>query len=125
MSYHLKTEQRKKFRNYCKAFEKVEGQLFWKNKFGLTRKVLKRNEIDTYLYLYHNDPVSGHLGPQKVYRKLKRNYYWPKMFNEIERHIQACLQYQWHKGANKFVTATIEPMGPWERVGMDFIGPLD
>src|ERR1044071_817646 len=126
MSYHLKTEQqRKKFRNFCKAFEEVEGQLFWKNKFGLDRKVLKKSEVDAYLYLYHDDPVSGHLRAQKVYRKMKRNYYWPKMFNEIDHYIRSCQQCQTHKGPNKLVTATIEPTGPWERVGMDFIGPLE
>ena len=86
--YHLKTEQqRKKFWNFYKAFDEIEGQLFWKNKFNLDQKVLKKDEIDAYLYLYHDNPISGHLGVQKVYKKLRRNYYWPRMFKEIERHI--------------------------------------
>src|ERR1043165_1866396 len=126
LPFHLKTEQqKKKFRNFCKAFEEIEGQLFWKNKYGMNRKVLKRDEVDAFLYLYHDDPVSGHLGTQKVYKKMKRNYYWPKMFNEIDRYVQGCPKCQRHKGPNRFITATIEPTGPWERVGMDFIGPLE
>src|ERR1044071_2208327 len=108
--YHVKTEQqRKKFRNYCKAFEEIEGKLFWKNKFGLDRRVLKEDEIQAYLYLYHDDPLSGHLGPQKVYKKLRRNYYWPNMFREIENYIRTCPQCQIYKGPEKPQTATIEP----------------
>ena len=76
MPYQLKTEQqRKKFRNFCKAFEEIDGHLFWKNKYGLNRKVLKDSEVDAFLYLYHDDPISGHLGTQKVYKKMRRNYY--------------------------------------------------
>src|ERR1044072_2853041 len=91
--YHLKTEQqKKKFRNFCRAFEEIEGQLFWKNKYGLNRRVLKDSEVDAFLYLYHDDPISGHLGAQKVYKKMRRNYYWPKMFNEVEHYVQACLK---------------------------------
>src|ERR1044072_1899748 len=47
------------------------------------------------------------------------------MFNKIEQYIQTCLQCQWHKGVNKSLTAILASTGPWERVGMDFIGPLD
>src|ERR1044072_6627132 len=113
MPYHLKTEQqRKKFRNYCKAFAEISGRVFWKNKYGLNRKCWKREEGQSFLYLYHGDPVSGHLGAHKVYKKLRRNYYWPKMFDEIDRYIRAYPQCQRHKRPNTFITATIEPQGP-------------
>ena len=60
--YYLKIEQqRKKFRNFCKTFDEIEEKLFWKNKFDLKQKVLKKDEIDAYLYLYYDDPIFGHL----------------------------------------------------------------
>src|ERR1043165_6961239 len=47
------------------------------------------------------------------------------MFNKVERYVQACPRCQRHKELNKIPTATLEPTGPWERVGLDFIGPLE
>src|ERR1043165_9960898 len=47
------------------------------------------------------------------------------MFNKVERYVQACPRCQRHKELNKSQTATIEPTGPWDRVGLDFIGPLE
>src|ERR1043165_4973246 len=84
MPYHLKTEQqKKKFRNYCKVFEEIEGKLFKKNKFGLNRQVITIEHVEALLYLYHDDPVAGHLGANKMYKKLTWTYYWPKLFQEI------------------------------------------
>ena len=82
--YHLKTELlRKKFQNFYKTFEEIEGKLFRKNKFGLNKKVVITDEVEAILYLYHDDLVAGHLGFNKLYKKLIRSYYWPKMFEEV------------------------------------------
>ena len=89
--YRLRTEQqRKKFRNFCKVFEEVEGKLFKKNKFGLDQQVVTVDKVEGLLYLYHDDPIAGHLGANKMYKKLTRSYYWPKMFVEIQRYVQTC-----------------------------------
>src|ERR1044071_3302480 len=86
--HHLKTEQqKKKFRNYCKVFEEIEGKLFKKNKFGLNRQVITIEHVEALLYLYHDDPVAGHLGANKMYKKLTRTYYWSKMFVAVQRYV--------------------------------------
>src|ERR1044071_8150562 len=89
--YHLRIEQqRKKFRNFCKVFIEIEGKLFKKNKFGLDRQVIQKENVEALLYLYHDDPVASHLGVNKLYIKLNRNYYWPKMFQEVQHYTQTC-----------------------------------
>ena len=89
--YSLKTEQeRKKFRNYCKAFEEVERRLFKKNKFRLDRKIILKSEVEALLYLYHNNLIVGHLGTNKMYKKLSRSYFWPKMYQEVQNYTQTC-----------------------------------
>src|SRR5688572_5515063 len=81
LPYALKTERdRKSFKNFIKPFELVGSQLFRKSKYREARKVLQQEKIDAYLYLFHDDPVSGHLGVRKVFMKLKRGYYWPNMY---------------------------------------------
>src|ERR1044071_1907148 len=125
LPYHLKTEQqKKKFRNFCKVFEEVEGKLFKINKFGLDRQVVTTDRVEALLCLFHDDPVAGHLGSNKMYKKLTRNYYWPKMFREIQRYVQTCDKCQRFQGKPSTTTGVIEPTGPWERVGVDFVGPL-
>src|ERR1044071_5989007 len=125
LPFQIKTEQqREKFRNYCKVFEEVEGKLFKKNKFGLNRQVVKDENVEALLYLYHDDPVAGHLSTNKMYKKLTRSYYWPKMFQKVQRYVQTCDKCQRFQGKPSILTGTIEPTGPWERVGVDFIGPL-
>src|ERR1044072_3288104 len=121
--HQLRTkQQRKKFRNFCKVFVEIEGKLFKKNQFGLDRQVIQKENVEALLYLYHDDPVAGHLGANKMYRKLTRNYYWPKMFQEVQHYAQTCDKCQRFKGKPSLTTETIEPTGPWERVGIDFIG---
>jgi len=108
----------------CKVFEEIEGKLFKKNKHGLNRQVVRSGNVEALLYLYHEDPVAGHLGARKIYKKLTRNYYWPKMFLEVQKYVQTCDKCQRFQGKPPTLTGTIEPTGPWERVGVDFVGPL-
>src|ERR1044072_6578537 len=125
LPFQIKTgQQRKKFRNFCKVFAEVEGKLFKKNKFGLNRQVVKEGNEEAILYLYHDDPVAGHLSTNKMYKKLTRSYYWPKMFQAVHKYVQTCDTCQRFKGKPPTTTGAIEPTGPWERVGVDFVGPL-
>ena len=53
-------QQLRKWRNYSKRFYFKEEILYRKGK-NLTR-VLKLGETEPILYLYHANPLSGHLG---------------------------------------------------------------
>ena len=39
----------------------------------------------------HGSELSGHFGLSKVYRKLKRRYWWRDMRGQIKSHIHGCL----------------------------------
>src|ERR1043165_1583676 len=110
LPFHLKTEQqRKKFRNFCKIFEEIEGRLFKKNKFGFNRQVVMTENVEALLYLYHDDLVAGHLETNKMYKKLTRTYYWPKMFTEVQQYVQTCDKCQRFKGKPPIITGSLEP----------------
>src|SRR6185369_3619820 len=80
---------------------------------------------EAIIFLYHNDPIAGHFGTAKTMGKLKLQYYWPKMYDEVKRYIQSChvCQMQGRQQRNNELNPIV-PTGPWERVGIDFVGPL-
>ena len=45
------------------------------------------------LHEAHGTDLSGHFGISKVYKKLKRRYWWPNLRGDVKTHIQACMQY--------------------------------
>jgi len=69
----------------------------------------------------------GHEGSSKTYQRLKRNFYWNNMTNDIKRIIQKCDICQLNKSQSylepteKFPT---EPEGPFTHLDLDIIGPL-
>lgn len=57
-----------------------------------------RTHILTY---FHQDPLSGHLGRHKTYRRLQHMVYWPKLSLDIGHHVQSCQVYQLYKPENR------------------------
>ncbi len=103
----------------------IEGKLFRVTKWKQPVQVAKNDEKDALLYLYHADPLSGHVGKDKVYQKIRKQYYWPGMYKDVAEFVRSCHQCQFFAQKDLPIpTGTVEPTGPWERVGMDIIGPL-
>ena len=46
-----------------------------KNKKGMMLKVLKKDEIDSVLWITHNHPTGGHFGVENTYEKIKERFY--------------------------------------------------
>jgi hypothetical protein len=53
------------------------------------------------MYEAHESIFGGHNATQKTYLKILTFYYWPKMFQEIEKHKNFCLQCQQRKNQSK------------------------
>src|SRR3954447_20034241 len=111
-----------------KHFIILENQLYKRNKRnpGSYLKVLKTNEIETILFATHNHPTGGHLGTEKVFEKIRDNYYWPQMYEDIRNYIKACDSCQRRGKPTKNSTLLhLIPVGkPFEKIGIDFVGPL-
>src|ERR1044072_95584 len=116
----------KKFRNYEKQFYEEAGLLFRKNKWREDPiKILRKGETEPILYLFHDDPISGHLGYKIMFNKIKQRYFWPGMYNEIEAYMKSCYQCQLRGPQKKNNPLNpIIPTGPFERIGIDIVGPL-
>jgi hypothetical protein len=79
------------------------------------------------MYEAHDSIFGGHNATQKTYLKILTSYYWPKMFQEIEKHKNFCLQCQQRKKSIKKKTPLAPltiPNRPNLRVHADLLGPM-
>jgi hypothetical protein len=111
---------RKKTKNY----EVKLGKLY-RQKEGKLLKVLKRDEIDSVLWMMHNHPIGGHFGIENTYGKIKEKFYWKGMLEDIKQYIKYCdvCQRRGKKGGQGYLNP-IKVGEPFERMGIDFVGPL-
>ena len=107
-----------------KLIEKF-GKLYKKNEQGKLLKVLKEDEIEAILYMTHDHPTGGHFGVNATYNKIMEKYFWKGMKKDIEDYIRTCDKCQ--KRGQQKSKGFLHPITvgkPFERIGMDFVGPL-
>ncbi|GET04437.1 putative integrase core domain protein [Rhizophagus clarus] len=124
---HLNKEQQAAIKQKLRYFVVIDEQLYKKNKSNPNwpLKVVKQDKIDDGLHHMHSDPLAGHFSLDETYRKIKIRYYWPQMFEDVRNYIKTCDECQ-RRGKNR----RAEPLHPikigqpFDRVGMDIVGPL-
>src|ERR1044071_1863184 len=82
-------KEKKKWRRLCTSYQVTEGTLYRKAKWPHLTKVVKEGETAPIIFLYHNNPLAGHLEATKTLQKLKAQYFWLQMYEEIRRYIQS------------------------------------
>nr|GEZ32606.1 putative reverse transcriptase [Tanacetum cinerariifolium] len=103
---------------YCDASHK--GMRSWIPCRGNLRELIMHES--------HNSNYLIHPGLDKMYRDLKRMYWWPNMKAEIATYISKCLTYakvkaECQKPSGLLVQHVI-PVWKWENITMDFITKL-
>ena len=61
------------------------------------RLVLPFELREQALWDAQNEPSSGHLGLEKTYSRLARDFYWPGMYYDVKAYLQQCLECQKYK----------------------------
>ena len=72
----------------------------------------------------HDSIFAGHFSEFKVYDKLRRLYWWPKMRAEVRRFCRSCLSCASRKGPGRAIRPPLQPIptkGPFHRVGVDVL----
>ena len=103
--------------------EYKDGMMHFKNKVyippSLREKVMKEN---------HDTPIAGHPGISKSQELIKRNYWWPKMNQDIEQYVKGCDACQRNKSSRQLKATELKPhempTTPWESISVDLIGPI-
>ena len=95
------------------------------NKVNRHQIVLPKIQRFQIMKLYHN--CGGHYGINRTYKRISLHYYWPNMFTDIKNYIHQCDGCQRVKIDRKKsfgFYSIFKTNYPWERVGLDFVGPL-
>ncbi|KAA0067801.1 DNA/RNA polymerases superfamily protein [Cucumis melo var. makuwa] len=73
----------------------------------------------------HNSVYAMHLGSTKMYRTLKKTYWWPGMKREIAEYVDRCLICQQVKLVRQRPGGLLNPLSvpewKWEHITMDFL----
>ena len=82
---------------------------------------------DQIIQAYHANPMSGHLGVFKTYRRLQEVVYWPGMWVDTRKFVQQCEVCQKYKPdigrpAGKMQQTVVNH--PNEMLGIDLMGPF-
>lgn len=76
----------------------------------------------------HESTVTGHKGVTKTYHRIRANYYWSNMKDDIQYFIQQCLQCKLKKltrvPTRQPMAITDTPGTSFEKCAMDLVGPF-
>jgi transposase InsO family protein len=85
--------------------------------------------ISNVLLAFHNSTFNGaHFGIKRTFYKIRDRFYWPHMYNDIQRHILSCINCRKMKPSRRKPDGHLQsiepPQGIWERLAMDYVGPV-
>ena len=109
-----------------KAFEMIDGVLHRESPTVPSRWcVVLPSELRAQLLAEAHDGIfAGHFSELKVYDKLRRLYWWPKMRAEVRSFCRSCLSCASRKGPGRAIRPPLQPIltkGPFHRVGVDVL----
>ena len=85
----------------------------------------RRDEIFKEL---HNSPIGGHRGVSKTFNRIRQDYYWENLKQDVQRRIQQCIQCQLKKlvrlKTRQPMMITDTPGTVFEKIALDIVGPL-
>ena len=78
--------------------------------------------------LYHDTPISGHPGMEKILELMQCSYTWPGMPALVKDYVSRCDCCTRFKGSNQAPPGKLKPLdtppGPWKEISADFITDL-
>uniref|UniRef100_H3H3W5 Integrase catalytic domain-containing protein n=2 Tax=Phytophthora ramorum TaxID=164328 RepID=H3H3W5_PHYRM len=122
----LTARQRSRLHHYSLA----DGLLYYQvDESDEPRIVVPNDENVRHRVLYeaHDTPLSGHLGREKTYTSVARNFWWPHMYKWVQTYVQTCETCQRVKPAPSSSAPLMNlpvPADCWRSVSMDFIFEL-
>jgi len=108
--------------NKEKAVTLEDDMLFVKGRWYVPASRELKNKI---LQAEHDSQVAGHFGQFKTLERIKANFYWPRMEDEVEEYVRSCDSCQRNKTVRHKKYGLLDPLDipnrPWEDISMDFI----
>jgi Integrase zinc binding domain/Integrase core domain len=120
--------QQRQLINHSKYY-RVKNNLLYKQDRNDQRnfiRVIRRWKMEPVLYMFHNDPTAAHASKNKMMDKMKKRFYWPQMFEDIQTYVESCDTCQRRGRYKKKEPLHPIPVGsPFYQIGIDYVGPLN
>lgn len=101
------------------------GRLFMKDQLFVPKDTEVRLRL---MQLHHFPPRLGHPGYKSMFEVMSRNYYWPRMRQDLYIFVRACHTCTSARGDNVKKQGFLQPLDPperrWDSVSFDFIEKL-
>ena len=101
------------------------GTITWKNRIYVPIDRELRSDI---IKKHHDTITVGHPGQYKTWEMITRNYWWPRIGNDVRRYIKGCLKCQSSKTKHTKPAGKLHPHDvptePWQVISVDLIGEL-
>ena len=82
----------------------------------------------TLFQLAHDLTLAGHLGPEKTFKRLQQDWYWPKMREDVYNYCRSCHECLKSNYPSNKKPSPLEPMPEVsrfnQRIHLDLLGPL-
>jgi hypothetical protein len=122
------SDKRKQQLKKAATYFEIQNNLLWhksEQNPGQFQRVIKASELEAVLYNSHDNPLSGHLKFEATYNRIAAKYYWYGMRRAIQNYVTNCETCQRDGSRRKNEPLrTIKVGQPFERVGIDIVGPL-
>ena len=96
---------------------------------GIYRRCVRENEVPIILCALHDEPCGGHFAGELTARKvLFAGYWWPTLHKDSFEYCKRCDKCQWIGRPTKQFATPLTPilaLKPFEKWGIDFVGPID
>jgi hypothetical protein len=105
----------------------IEKEILYYKAFKTDKRVVvPTHMIHPICSLYHDAPIAGHLGVDRMHFTMIEKYYWLRMKESIQKFYESCPKCQAHK-STRIMTAPLKPIEvsqPWQTISIDFTGPF-
>ena len=102
-----------------------KGRLLWRNRTWVPESEPLRTGI---IQIAHLSLQTGHPGREETYRIVAREWYWPRMSDDIRRFVRNCelcrKSTPWRDGRHGYLRPLPVPSRTWQHLTVDFITGL-
>jgi hypothetical protein len=90
---------------------------------------MREDEVHDILHSFHDEPCGGHYATKRTtYKILQVGYYWSTLHRDAQQYTLHCDECQRMEKPTKINEIPLQPqvsLEPFEKWGMEFIGPID
>ena len=125
----LSREEKSVFQNKVAPYTIIQGILFKIGADEQLKRCLEKQERKQVMRALHSGPSGGHFAAATTANRIRSaGYWWPYLVRDVRAYVGSCDQCQ-RTGApafrNHWPLTPILPISPFEKWGIDFVGPIN